>query len=229
MRVAALYAYPVKSCAAVSLDSAAFDALGVRLDRRFAFVAPGGRALTQRDHPLLATIRPSLGRDALHLDLGGLAQLTVALNEFHEPLHADVWGNRVAARAAPPSAAVAQYLGVAARLLQLERGATRGFADAQPVLLATSAMLAQLNRALATPVGMERFRPNIVVEADAEDWQRLRGEEVVLERAGSCGRCEMVGDEPLRTLEERFGGNFGVYCRVARPGRLQVGEALAPA
>jgi uncharacterized protein YcbX len=36
------------------------------------------------------------------------------------------------------------------------------------------------------------------------------------------------GPEPLRTLNERFDGNFGDYYGVARPGRLRRGEALLP-
>ena len=34
------------------------------------------------------------------------------------------------------------------------------------------------------------------------------------------------GPEPLQTLSERFGGNFGIYYRVARAGRLRRGEDL---
>jgi uncharacterized protein YcbX len=37
---------------------------------------------------------------------------------------------------------------------------------------------------------------------------------------------ERRGPEPLRTLSERFAGNFGVYYRVMRPGRLRRGERL---
>jgi hypothetical protein len=93
-------------------------------------------------------------------------------------------------------------------------------------------MLAKLDIA---DLGMERFRPNVVLEGDGT-WRELRAREAVLEYARPCGRCEVTtidqasgarcGPEPLRTLTERFEGNFGVYCRVARPGRLQRGETL---
>ena len=76
----------------------------------------------------------------------------------------------------------------------------------------------------------------MIIENGHEGWRSLRSEEVILEKSEFCGRCEVTtidqasgerrGDEPLRTLEERFGGNFGVYCRVTRPGRLARGEAL---
>ena len=67
----------------------------------------------------------------------------------------------------------------------------------------------------------------------------LRGRGAVLEYAEACRRCEVTtidqasgarqGPEPLRTLNERFGGNFGVYCRVMRSGRLRLGETLTAA
>lgn len=236
MRVAALWIYPVKSCGAVSVASASFGPLGVDGDRRFAFVAPDGRALTQREQPLLATVRPDLDGDALHLDLGGLARVRVALRDFSAAVEVDVWRKRVPGRAAPANDVIADYLGAAARLVRLEASAARAFADSQPVLVATTRVLARLNAALAQPVGMERFRANLVIDGDAEDRASLHGEQVALERAAPCGRCEVTtidqasgarrGDEPLRTLNERFGGNFGLYYRVARGGRMRVGEAL---
>jgi uncharacterized protein YcbX len=235
MRVAALFAYPVKACAGLALESAQLEALGVAGDRRYAFVDGNGRALTQREHPQLATIRPTPQREALHLDLGGLARIEVPLAAFTEALQVDVWGRAVSARAASLSAPAQDYLGAPVRLALLDPAARRAFSDAQPVLVAATPMLARLNAVLTEPVGMERFRPNLVVDGDG-DWRLLQGDEVRLERTEPCGRCEVTtidqasgerrGDEPLRTLGERFEGNFGIYFRVARGGRLRLGEAL---
>jgi uncharacterized protein YcbX len=114
----------------------------------------------------------------------------------------------------------------------LDPQAPRAFVDSKPILVVTSEMLARLQM---PEIGMERFRANVVLEGDRE-WRELRGEETVLEYAEPCSRCEVTtidqasgerrGPEPLRTLTERFAGNFGVYCRVARPGRLRRGEML---
>lgn len=234
MRVRDLYVYPVKACGAVAVDAAALGPLGLEHDRRFAFVGEDGCALTQREHPLLATVQPALEGDALRLDLGGLADLAIGPNEFSESLVVDVWGKRIAARAAPLSlvARAAEYLGTGLRLVALDSSSERSFADSRPVLVTTTGMLSQLN---IPEIGMERFRPNIVLEGDGE-WRELRGNEAVLEYAKPCGRCEVTtidqasgarrGPEPLRTLSERFAGSFGVYCRVARAGRLRRGETL---
>ena len=233
MRVSALYVYPVKAGRAIALEEALLGPLGLEHDRRFVFMAEDGVAVTQRDQPLLATVSPQVGAAALVLDLGGLADVEVALESFTQPVAVDVWGKPIPGRAAPELAPVEQYLGMRARLVALDPAAERTFADSRPVLVATSAMLAELG----IPIGMERFRPNVVLEGGG-DWRELRGRETVLEYAKACGRCEVTtidqasgerrGPEPLRTLTERFAGNFGVYCRVARTGRLRRGEELRP-
>jgi uncharacterized protein len=231
MRVQALYVYPVKACRALAIDAALLGTLGLEHDRRFAFVGEDGCALTQRDAPLLATVRPELHEHGLRLDLGGLADLDVRSSAFSEPVVVDVWGERIAGRATPAAltAAAADYLGAQLRLVALDPDAERSFADLRPVLVASTAMLAGLG------VGMERFRPNIVVDGP-ETWGALEGKDIRLERDKLCGRCEVTtidqasgerrGPEPLRTLTERFGGNFGVYCRVTRPGQVRRGENL---
>jgi uncharacterized protein YcbX len=233
VRVSALYIYPVKACRAIALEEALLGPLGLEYDRRFVFIAEDGVAVTQRDQPLLATVSPRVDAAALVLDLGGLAKVEVPLESFTRPVAVDVWGKPIPGRAAPELAEVEQYLGMRVRLVALDPAAERSFADSRPVLVATSAMLAELG----IPVGMERFRPNVVLEGGG-DWRELRGREAVLEYAKACGRCEVTtidqasgerrGPEPLHTLTQRFAGNFGVYCRVARAGRLRRGEELRP-
>lgn len=225
MRVAALYVYPVKSCRAVALEQATLGPLGLEHDRRFAFIDADSRALTQRDLPLLATVQPEFNGKELRLDFGGLFASVVA--DFTEPVAVSVWSRHVPARATRREIAF-DYFGTHVRLAALDRPAV----DAQPVLVTTTGMLARLN---LPGIGMERFRPNVVLEGHGE-WRELRGEEAVLQYAEPCGRCEVTtidqtsgerrGPEPLQTLQDAFAGNFGVYCRVARAGRLRRGEML---
>lgn len=231
LKVSALYIYPVKACAAIALDSAAVEPLGLAGDRRFALVAHDGVAITQRDYPVLATVRPSLHGDKLRLDLGGLAQLTI--DGFTEPSAVDVWGKRIAALAAPEhqGAALADYLGTRLRVVRLAAAAQRSFADSRPVLVTATAALARLGR----DVPMDRFRPNVVLEGEIEG-RALHAREVTLEYEKACERCEVTtidqasgerrGPEPLATLIDRFRGEFGLYYRVIRPGRLRRGEEM---
>jgi uncharacterized protein YcbX len=234
VRISQLYVYPVKGCRAVAVEEAALGALGLEHDRRFAFVGADGRAVTQRDQPLLATVRPALDAGALRLDFGGLAEMTIPLNRFAEAISVDVWGTAIPGRAVAADRA-SDYLGLRVTLVMLERDARRSFADSKPVLVTTTGMLSELD---VPGVGMERFRPNVVLEGKAQ-WRELHGPDAVLEYVKPCGRCEVTtidqasgarrGPEPLRSLNERFAGNFGAYCRVARCGRLRRGETLTAA
>lgn len=87
------------------------------------------------------------------------------------------------------------------------------FADGYPYLLIGQASLDELNRRLPSPVGLERFRPNVVVvggEANEEDnWHRFRIGEADFYGIKPCARCVMTtidpttglaGKEPLKTL-----------------------------
>jgi uncharacterized protein YcbX len=234
VRVSQLFVYPVKGCRAVVVDQATLGPLGLEHDRRFAFVGADGRAVTQRDQPLLATIAVTLDEGVLRLDFGGLTETAVPLVSFTAGTSVDVWGTRTPAHGASAGPA-SDYLGMRVSLVILDANARRSFADSKPVLVTTTGMLSELG---VPGVGMDRFRPNIVLEGN-EPWRELRGRDTVLEYAKPCSRCEVttidqasgarLGPEPLRTLNERFAGNFGVYCRVARGGRLRQGEALITA
>lgn len=243
LRVAALHIYPVKACGGLSLGEAEVEALGLAGDRRYAVLAETGRALTQRDLPAMATILPSLSGKGLRLELGGLDHLEA--REFKSDCVADVWGRKIPARAAADeiNRLLSDFLGVPARLVALGAEGERSFADSRPVLVVTSASLAGLNQRLAQPIGMERFRGNIVVDG-AEPlaelrWRRVRAGAVELEFAEACERCEVptidqasgrrMGEEPLRTLAAHFDTVFGARYRVSGPGRIVLGDPISAA
>jgi uncharacterized protein YcbX len=119
------------------------------------------------------------------------------------------------------------------------------FSDGFPVLLANMASLDALNAALPQPIGMSRFRPNIIVTgaaAWAEDrWLRIRIGAVLFRVAKPCARCavttvdQVTGErpdksEPLRTLGRirRTAGGvmFGQNLIPDGPGRIAVGDSV---
>ncbi|CAD7698162.1 unnamed protein product [Ostreobium quekettii] len=109
-------------------------------------------------------------------------------------------------------------------------GFETAFSDGYPVLLATEADLEDLNRHLATPLPMNRFRPNIILK-DTEPWVTDNWAKVKIcpQDGGTdgvdflvtkpCSRCKVttvnqdtaeVGLEPLATLASvRSGGVLG--------------------
>src|SRR5690606_17025848 len=78
--LAAIFVYPVKSAAGIALDAVELDAFGPRHDRRWLVVDPAGRFMTQRRHPRLALVRPTLGSDTLTLDAPGMPTLALPLD-----------------------------------------------------------------------------------------------------------------------------------------------------
>lgn len=252
MHVAALAIYPLKGAAAVALDAVEIDALGPVGDRRYCLARPGGRVFTQRDDASLARLGATLQGEGLSLRFDG-EQVDVPPEAFDDIQEVRVWSRSATTRiaAARVNAVVTHWFGTPLQLAKLVRppqreGAALAFGDAAALLVTNNASLEALNAALPAPIGMERFRPNIVVGdagAYAEDaWRELRIGDALFAPVHACGRCEVttvdqafgavLGDEPLRTLSRlrlRDGeAVFGVRYAVAQSGRVRLGDRVEP-
>jgi uncharacterized protein YcbX len=259
MKVSALFVYPVKSCRGVRLSEADVAERGLAFDRRFMVVDPEGAFLTQRQLASLARVTTELLPEALRLSAPGADALEVPLAPSTGPrVRVRVWGFTGEAVEYEPAAAwLSSQLGVPARLVYMPDDVRRpvspararpgdivSFADGYPLLLVSQGSLDELNARLATPVGVERFRPNLVVEGAtpyAEDaWSRLVVRGVPFRVAKPCDRCAVVNvdprtgereAEPLRTLatyrkqgEKVF---FGVNLVHEACGTIHVGDRVA--
>ncbi len=124
------------------------------------------------------------------------------------------------------------------------------FYPASPISMSNFASLEALNARLGTPIPMNRFRMNIVVEGlDAWDEERIEtlgSSSLELDGMTVAERCiiiatdqetgERKSSEVLRELAkfhrrpkgERFGSglSFGTYLAVAREGMVRVGDRL---
>ena len=224
-----VYVYPIKSCGGISLESADLGATGLLLDRRWMVVDEDGASLTQRRHPRMALISPSLAPGGLLVRAPGMPDLEVPFEgETGERMDVEVWGD--VQRGAPVGAEAdrwfARFLGFSCRLVRkpdddvrpvdsayARDGDQTSFADGFPLLVISEASLEDLNGRLESPVPMDRFRPNIVVggcEPYAEDgWDEIRTPDAVFRVAEPCPRCAITtvdqesgerGKEPLKTL-----------------------------
>lgn len=222
MRLTSIHIYPIKGARGTSLGECAVEARGLRNDRRFMLVDRDGIAITQRQNHRLALVSPTIVDDALVV-----GDVLVPLSPDGPRREVVVWHSTVSAveASADASAVIADVLGQHATLVFMPDDAGRkvketyardvlvSFADAFPFLLATEASLADLNRKLDTPVPMDRFRPNLVVDGErawAEDeWAAVRVGEVEFGMPKGCDRCVVTtidqrtaeaGREPLATL-----------------------------
>jgi uncharacterized protein YcbX len=209
VRLAALAIYRVKGCRRTELDTATLAPTGLEGDRDWMITRPDGRFLSQRTHPGLARLVPRRVPGGLELAGPGLPPLTVPGDVPGASCEVVVWDDRVHAVDAGDAAAawLGQALGEPVRLVRAaattRRHADRkwvgardvpvSFADGFPILVCSTASLAELNARLPAAVPMERFRPNLVLDglaAFAEDHVRaVRIGDVVLRFVKPCTRC----------------------------------------
>jgi uncharacterized protein YcbX len=227
--IAALYVYPVKSCRGIALPAARLTERGIAHDREWMIVDAADRFITQRELPRLALINTSLSDATLRLDAPGLPALEIEFDRDGARRDVTVWRDTLPAIDQGDDAArwLSQWIGAPARLVRFDRavkrmcnpefagpgGAHHAFADGYPVLVLSQASLAELNRRLAAPLPVDRFRPNILLAGiDAHDEDHFAAIEVGparLKLVKPCTRCQItttdqasavVGIEPLPTL-----------------------------
>lgn len=243
IRLASIAIYPVKSCRGISLERATVEARGIAGDRRWMIVDDAGVFVTQREEPRLALVRVALDRDRLTLEAPGMGALEVDadLASTEPSVEVRIWRTVVRARVhGDASAWFTAYLGRAVRFVSMPEATRRpvnpayaapgdvvSFADGYPLLVASRSSLDDLNARLEVPVGMERFRPNVVIEGagawDEDRWVGLRIGALTFRAPKPCARCvittidpesAIAAREPLRTLatfrKQADGVMFGV-------------------
>ena len=229
VRLAGLYVHPVKSCAGIALPEALMIETGLEFDRAWMVVDASGQFVSQRELPRLALIRPTLKLHDMVLRAPGMLALHVALDTVEQPVRVTVWDDAVAAYDMGDLAAqwfsdfLGPFRGGKVRLARFDPAQRRlsnrrwtgaleaenAFADAFPLLVASSAGLAELNRRLAASgaaaVTMERFRPNLVLDGlDAHGEDHL--DEIAFETPEGpvriklvkpCARCAIPDVDPV--------------------------------
>lgn len=272
--IARLFVYPVKSCAGIEVQQALLTETGLDLDRAWMVVDAQGMFLTQRSLPRLALIRPQLKSDEMVLRAPGMLALHVAIDAVEAPATVTVWRDTVPAWDMGPVAAqwFSDFLGQPCRLVRFDPEHRRlsslewtggvevpnQFADGFPLLVTSEASLQDLNVRLAAEghpsVGMERFRPNVVLagvdayDEDRVDMIHVEGDgtaDVHLQPVKPCARCPIPDIDPataeshpsvgdtLRTYrqDKRLDGaiTFGMNA-IVRSGAgqcLRVGQRMA--
>ena len=270
MRISSLHVHPVKSCAPVDLDSAQVEPWGLAEDRRWLVVDEAGDKVGPlRDDRILHLVATPVP-GGLELAAPGRDPLTVT-HPVEGPLVPVGISRLPTMRYAGDGAAawLSAYLGYAVRLvwqddprrrsISPDHGGLEGepltLADTAPLLLTTTASLARLEEWVADrdePSGprglaMQRFRPNVVIDGDADElapyvedsWRRIRLGELELRFTERCDRCAITtidpqtlahGKEPIRSLarHRRQDGKtwFGVRLAPLTTGRIAVGDPV---
>jgi uncharacterized protein len=265
LAAAELYIYPLKSARGIPVPALEFDARGPIGDRRWMLIDEQTEFLSQRRIPRMSLLRVALQSDGLVVDAPGMPTLVVpppANDDPSERLVAGLFEDRVTVRRVGNDVDrwFTTFLRLPCSLVTMPDDTQRvvdptyaprprivAFADAFPVLLVGAASIDELNRRLVAKglsrVGVDRFRPNVVVSGGApheeDTWRQLTGCHVALDIVKPCARCAIVtvdqargirGKEPLKTLAEyRKRGEtvlFGQNALHDGPGRIVRGERL---
>lgn len=275
--IARLFIYPVKSCAGVELPEMLLTETGLEFDRAWMVVDAQGDFVTQRQLPRMALIKPQMKFTEVVLRAPGMLALHLAFDRVEQPVRVRVWKDEVAAYdmgdiaaqwfsdflsepGKPQTLRLVRFNPEHKRLSSLKWTdgveAENQFADGFPVLVASEGSLADLNERLAAvghgAVGIERFRPNIVLSGmESHDEDRVdalhitTGEgEAELRPVKPCTRCPIPDIDPATALSSPEVGDmlrtyrkdprvdgaitFGMNCIVIQGVEymLKVGQAV---
>lgn len=238
-----LYIYPIKSLGGISVPEAVVEEKGFRHDRRFMLVTPSGGFMTQRTNHHMALIDVAIDSGGMltvwhrsRPDNVFTMPLTVSPDAVGETIPVSIWDDEnVPATLVSPEADrwFSDALGKPCRLVFMPNSTRRpvdpaydrpkaqdqpsavSFADGYPYLLIGQASLDDLNQRLPQPIGMLRFRPNMIISGgfpyDEDAWQQFRIGDINFYGVKPCARCVLTtidpatgqkGREPLHTLAQ---------------------------
>jgi len=222
-RIAGLFVYPIKSCAGIALREAELTETGLDLDRAWMVVDAEGEFVSQRELSRLALVQVQLKWNEVIVRAPGMLSLHLQIDAVEAAASVRVWDDVVPAYDMGNTAAqwFSDFLGQRLRLVRFDpehrrlsspqwtRGieAPNQFSDGFPLLVASQASLEALNARLAAsghaPVGMDRFRPNIVLDGlQAHDEDRLGAMQVQADApvqllpVKPCTRCSIPDIDP---------------------------------
>lgn len=260
MRVVELARYPVKSLGPVPATRLDIDRWGPVGDRRWAVTDPDGRLVTARTVPTLLTIVTAIADDGIALTARDASSVAVPTPIDGPSVAVNV--SRLATAVDAGDAAAAFLTETCGRQLRLVwqpdprlrsvnprngglDGEVLSLADAGPLLLTTLTSLERLQEWIGDEprIGMDRFRPNVVIDGDhpfgEDDWAGVRIGSVDFRVQQPCDRCLMTtldpvtterGEEPLRTLAGRRpserGPLFGLRLVPLGDGAIAVGDTV---
>jgi uncharacterized protein YcbX len=229
LRLGGLNVYPIKSAGGIALEQSDIDDFGLRYDRRWMVIDESGEFISQRRHPRMALVRPTIRDGFLQVDAPEMPTLELPLNPLAAvATRVTVWDDACDATWLGEHAGqwFSRFLEVPCSLVHMPPATLRpadpayapngtrvSFADAFPFLLISEASLDDLNHRLTKPLPMNRFRPNLVVTGtepyEEDGWRTIQIGEVPFRILKPCARCVVTttdqttaerGREPLRTL-----------------------------
>jgi uncharacterized protein YcbX len=259
VHVSGLFIYPIKGCRGIALHEALVEDIGLANDRRMLVIDQDGTFLSQREVASMALIDVAVHPNGWQLSAPNQPSIIVAPTTNGPTRLVTVW--RDTCMVVDQGDAIATWLtavlGQACRMVVMAPSYRRlvsadfalkaddavSFADGYASLITNQGSLDDLNTKLSAPIGMDRFRPNIVVSGapawDEDTWHEIRIGEVSVTAVKPCARCvvtttdQLTGErshEPLATMSTfrklGHGVIFGQNLIHRTLGTIRVGDAV---
>ncbi len=261
LAVSELYIYPVKSLGGISLPVAALTDRGFEYDRRWMLVDENNRFISQREVPLMACLHVKI-QDAYlvvtNVQQSDLAYAIPLQPPATETTMVTVWDDTCRAQwvSTEADAWFSEQLNISCRLVYMPDSSHRqvdahyahnqeitSFSDGYPLLMIGQASMDDLNSRLASPLPINRFRPNIVFTGgfpfQEDDMEQFSIDNIRFFGVKPCARCviptidQQTGvkaKEPSKTLSTyRLRNNkiyFGQNLLYQGIGTIRVGDAI---
>jgi len=258
MNIAKIVEYPIKALRGNPLQEARVGKRGLENDRRWMIINADNNFISQRTYPALARLKVVIGPTLQLIDIIS-GDKTEMPNVTNGPfLDVTIWGTKCLARTGYTAidSFLSQYLLQPVKLVFMPDESVRqvdqnyaqqedevSFADGYPVLLTNLSTLKSLNDQLDSPIGIDRFRANLVFDGseafEEEHWSIIQIGEVRFRVAKPCSRCRVINvdqsngkndSQVLRTLSLLRGTkghtDFGVNLIPDNEGKIGVGDEL---
>jgi len=248
-----LNTYPVKSLGGISATTLEAKKTGMQFDRNWMLVDEANLFITQRKYPQMAMFKLSFAESGFNINYKGETVLLPFIPEG-ETTNVEVWGDSVQGTEVSEqiSGWISDRIGSNVKLVKnmqlrmVENSEDHiPFSDSSPYLLIGTSSLDLLNSKLESPVKIDRFRPNLVVEGfdphEEDTWERIKIGECVFRVLKPCPRCKIpnVNQETgvvdrqiipvLNQYRKTENGtvNFGVHLILENGSTLEVGNTLS--
>jgi len=261
LQISRLFIYPIKSLPGIKLKSARVTEKGFEHDRRWMLVDEDNIFISQREAPQMTQLSVSIEKEGLTIthkikkDFIVLPLKGPLADDWGEVM---IWDDTCNAQFVSDEADrwFTDMLGIKCRMVYMPDdckriadqkyappGAVTSFSDAYPYMMLGQATLDDLNSRLATPLPVDRFRPNIVFTGGEPFEEDRLGNFIIGDinfcSVKLCGRCNIpaidqetgiAGKEPTRTLATYRAKNNNIYfgqLLVSKgEGMVSVGDIL---
>lgn len=256
--ISSIYIYPIKSLAGMSVLSAKVTDRGLEFDRRWMLIDENNRFLSQRELPEMAMLQTEIVNDELKVfhrnDPSLKVQFPLVSNGI-KIINTIIWDDQCAAIQVSEDCDkwFSEILKKKCRLVYMNDHAKRwvnpkyaenklnNFSDEFPISIISNQSLELLNSKLTAPIQMDRFRPNIVIDAEyphqEDELKKFKINNLIFKTAKSIARCiittidqttSLKGKEPLYTLSTYRSQNnkihFGKSAIAATGGIIHFGD-----